>query len=116
MSILAISAQVFAKASLGVEAPREFFTPPPKVDSQAVILTARETPLVSEDQQRDFFRLVKAGFAEKRKKLRSSLSGGFHISKDAVDTWLESASISKEARAQELSIEDWLQLLAMQPK
>ncbi len=115
MSILAISAQVFAEASLGVEAPKEFFTPPPKVDSQAVILETRDAPLVESEHQAEFFRVVKAGFAEKRKKLRSSLAGGFHLSKPATDEWLKRAGISVEARAQELSIDQWERLRTTRP-
>jgi len=37
MSILAISAQVYAEAKLGIEVPKEFFTPPPKVAPKAII-------------------------------------------------------------------------------
>ncbi len=108
MSILAISAQVYAEAELGIEVPKEFFTPPPKVDSQVIVLKTRQTPLVFDEKA--FFRVVKAGFAEKRKKLRSSLAGGLHLDKQAVDELLQNAGINPEARAQELSIEQWKQL------
>lgn len=110
MSLLAISAQVYAEAQLGIEVPREFFTPPPKVDSQVVILKTRPTPLVSSENERQFFRIVKAGFAEKRKKLRSSLSGGLHLDKQEVDELLQRTGINPEARAQELSIKEWKRL------
>lgn len=113
MSMLAVSAQVFASASLGVEVPREFFTPPPKVDSQVVILETRSEPLVKRVEEKAFFRLARAGFSEKRKKLRSSLSGGLHLEKTAVDTLLERAGLSPEARAQELSIGDWQKILEL---
>lgn len=112
MSMLALSAQVFATARLGIEVPREFFTPPPEVDSQVVILEARAQPLVSAEQEQAFFRLARAGFSEKRKKLRSSLAGGLQIAKEEADELLEKASISPQARAQELSIDDWKNLLS----
>jgi len=107
MSLLAISAQVYAEAQLGIEVPREFFTPPPKVDSQVVILRTRQSPLISPKEEGQFFRVVKAGFAERRKKLRSSLSGGLQLDKQTVDKLLKDAGINPEARAQELSIEQW---------
>lgn len=107
MSILAISAQVYAEASLGIEVPKEFFTPPPKVDSQVIILTTREQPLISADKEKGFFRMVKAGFSAKRKKLRSSLSGGLAISKPEVEEILQKADISPDARAEDISIEQW---------
>lgn len=111
MSMLALGAQVFAEARLGIEVPREFFTPPPKVDSQVVVLQTRSEPLIDNAQQKEFFWLARAGFSEKRKKLRSSLAGGLRLEKAQVDTLLRVAEIDPEARAQELSIEDWQRLL-----
>ncbi len=111
MSILAISAQVYAEASLGDVVPAELFTPPPKVDSQVVILKTREAPLVAPEDEKAFFRVVKAGFSAKRKKLRSSLAGGLGISKQEAETMLAKAAISPDARAEDLAIADWLRLV-----
>ncbi len=111
MSILAISAQVYAEASLGDVVPAEFFTPPPKVDSQVVVLKARTAPLVTLEEEKAFFRVVKAGFSAKRKKLRSSLSGGLNVSKQEAEALLIKAGISPDARAEDLSIKDWLSIL-----
>lgn len=113
MSILAISAQVYAEATLGDEVPAELFTPPPKVDSQVVILKTRPQPLVAPADEKAFFRMVKAGFSAKRKKLRSSLAGGLGISKQAAEGLLQKASISPDARAEDLAIADWLRLVAV---
>ena len=110
MSILAVSAQIFAEASLGPYVPAEYFTPPPKVDSQVVILRTRHEPLVSADEEKAFFRVVKAGFRAKRKKLRSSIAGGLGISKDAAEELLRHADISPDDRAEDLSLEDWRRL------
>jgi 16S rRNA (adenine1518-N6/adenine1519-N6)-dimethyltransferase len=109
MSILAISAQVFAEVSLGNVVLAEYFTPPPKVDSQVVILKTRPAPLVPSDST-TFFRLVKAGFSAKRKKLRSSLAGGLGISKEEAERILQAAEIDSHTRAESLAIEDWLRL------
>lgn len=111
MSILAISAQVYAEAELGIEVPKQFFTPPPKVDSQVIVLRTRERPLIDVEQEADFFRIVKAGFSAKRKKLRSSLSGGLGIDKSEAERRLVAAGISPDDRAEDLSIDDWLRLL-----
>ncbi len=110
MSILAVSAQIFAETYLGVEVPREYFTPPPKVDSQVVVLRTRDQPLVPAENEKAFFRVVKAGFAAKRKKLRSSISAGLNISKPAAEELLKHANINPELRAEDLSITDWLRL------
>lgn len=110
MSILAISAQVYAEASLGEVVGAEFFTPPPKVDSQVVILKTRPEPLVEPSLEKQFFRVVKAGFSAKRKKIRSSMSGGLGISKQASEEILSSVGVSGDARAEDLSIQQWLEI------
>ncbi len=110
MSILAISAQIFAEAELDIEVPRQFFTPPPKVDSQVVVLKTRQQPLVAKDDEKAFFRLVKAGFSAKRKKLRSSLSAGLAISKPDAEQLLKQANLNPDSRAEDLSIDDWQRL------
>jgi 16S rRNA (adenine1518-N6/adenine1519-N6)-dimethyltransferase len=110
MSILAVSAQVFAEATLDIEVSRDFFTPPPKVDSQVIVLERRAEPLVKATDQPEFFRVVKAGFSAKRKKLRSSLSGGLAVSKPEAESLLGQAGISADLRAEDLSIEQWKQL------
>ncbi len=110
MSILGISAQLFADVTLGDIVPASFFTPPPKVDSQVVILKMRETPFLTDVSEKDFFRVVKAGFSEKRKKLRSSLAGGLKISKSEAEDLLERAQINLDNRAEALSLDDWVNL------
>jgi len=110
LSLLGISAQVYAETELGIEVPRQFFTPPPKVDSQVIILRTRSEPLVPAEDERQFFRVVKAGFSEKRKKLRSSLAGGLGIEKPAAEELLARAGVSPDIRAEDVSIDQWLQL------
>lgn len=111
MSMMSVSSQVFHEVTLGPIIGAEWFTPPPKVDSQVVILTRRKEPFISSDDQKKFFWIVKAGFVERRKKLRSSLSAGMAISKaEAVELML-AAGISSDSRAQELSLDDWKNLL-----
>lgn len=110
MSILAVSAQVYADIHLDVTVPAEFFTPPPKVDSQVVVLEVRSESVIRADQEANFFRVVKAGFSAKRKKLRSSMAGGLGVSKSEVLDMLIRAGISPDVRAETLSVEDWVQL------
>lgn len=110
MSILAVSAQMFAETRLGVVIPREYFMPPPKVDSQVIVLETRQAPLVASEDEKAFFRVVKAGFASKRKKLRSSISAGLAISKPAAEELLRHAAIDPELRAEDLSLDDWKRL------
>ena len=110
MSILAVSAQLFADVELGDIVPSAMFVPPPKVDSQVVIMRARTSPFLSDVNESDFFRVVKAGFSSKRKKLRSSLSGGLKLSKPEVEIILKNAGISPDIRAEALNLDDWTRL------
>ncbi len=110
MSILAISAQLFADVRMGSIVPAELFTPPPKVDSAVVVFEMRSSSLLDDVDEKQFFRVVKAGFSAKRKKLRSSLAGGLAITKEKAEHLLREASISPDARAEDLSIEDWQRL------
>lgn len=111
MSVLAVSAQAFAEVELGDVVPAELFTPPPKVDSQVVVLKTRSIPLVASHEEKAFFRIVKAGFSAKRKKLRSSLAGGLGISKQQAEALLQDAGVSPDYRAEDLAIDTWYRLL-----
>ena len=110
LSVLAISAQVFAEVGLGAKVPAEMFIPAPKIDSQVVIMKQRPEPLVKSDQLEQFFYVVKAGFSEKRKKLRSSLAMGLRTNKTEAERLLNEADVDPNKRAQELSIDDWKRL------
>lgn len=110
MSMLSVSVQFYCDVHLSVVVPAELFTPPPKVDSQILGLKYRKQPLFPGVDTKVFFRLVKAGFSEKRKKLRSSLSGGLGISKPDAEALLTAAQIDPNLRAQALSLDDWHRL------
>lgn len=109
MSILSVTAQFYFECFLDIEVPAEYFTPPPKVDSQVVVLKYRKSKLFDVDEKQ-FFRVVKAGFSEKRKTLRNSLSGGLAISKEQAEKLLKKTRIDSGKRAQELSLDDWREL------
>ncbi len=107
MSLLSVSAQYYWEVALGRDVPARLFTPPPKVDSRILKLHYRQNPLFKDVDSRDFFRLVKAGFGERRKTLGNSLSGGLRLSKDETKNILQLAGIDPGLRAQALSLEDW---------
>ena len=107
MSLLSVSAQFYADCRLDIEVPAEYFDPAPKVDSQVVVITPKQPPEVDE---KVFFRLVKAGFVEKRKKLANSLAGGLRQEKAEMIQLLADVGLHENVRAQELSIEEWVTL------
>lgn len=107
MSVLGVSAQFYADVVLGDIVTADKFKPAPKVDSQVVIFKIRQTPLFTDVDTKLFFRVVKAGFSEKRKTLRNSLSGGLGISKEQTEELLKKAGISPAARAEVLGVAQW---------
>lgn len=109
-SILSVSAQLFADVRLGDKVPAHFFEPAPKVDSQVVILQPHSQSLFDNFDQKAFFRTVKAGFSNKRKKLTSSLSAGLAMEKAEVREILQKIDIDPEQRAENLSLSDWWKL------
>ncbi|HEX5456508.1 MAG TPA: 16S rRNA (adenine(1518)-N(6)/adenine(1519)-N(6))-dimethyltransferase RsmA [Candidatus Saccharimonadales bacterium] len=111
MSLLSVSAQVYYECSLGPVVPAEKFIPPPKVDSQVVHMVRRSEPLIADKDNKTFFRLVKAGFASRRKTLENSLAGGLGLSKQEVREILAAAGTDAQQRPQELSLPQWGELL-----
>lgn len=109
MSLLSISVQFYCESGLGPIVPADLFTPPPKVDSQ-ILMLGYKGPRFDDVNVKRFFQLVRAGFSERRKMLRSSLSGGLRITKTEASELLAKANINPEFRAQELSFDDWHKL------
>lgn len=110
MSLLAVAVQVYAVPTIVRRLPPGAFTPPPKVQSAVLRLDSRPQPLVPPDRREAFFRIVRAGFAQKRKTLRNSLAAGLHLSPAEVERALAGAAIDPRRRAQELTLEEWLAL------
>jgi 16S rRNA (adenine1518-N6/adenine1519-N6)-dimethyltransferase len=110
MSLLSVSVQFYCEASLGLVVPARLFTPPPKVDSQILKLCYRPEPLFPDIDKRLFFRIAKAGFAQRRKTLLNSLGAGLHLSREQTTAVLERAGIEPNTRAQSLSLDNWYAL------
>ena len=110
MSLLALSVQVYGKPRIAARIPAESFFPAPKVDSAVLCLDVYPEPQINKDLLDTFFKLIKAGFGQKRKTLRNSLSSGLHISPtDAADRLIK-AGIDPQRRAETLSIPEWQRL------
>ena len=110
MSLLSVSTQYYCDVSLGAYVPAKLFTPPPKVDSQVLQLTYREKQLFTDVDTKVFFRIVRAGFSQKRKTLLNSLSAGLGIGRSETAALLAASGIRSQLRAQALSLDDWHRL------
>jgi len=106
-SLLSLMVAERAKATLGVIVGREHFTPPPKVDSQVLILDFGQWRL-AESERKQFWRAVKAGFSSPRKKLQKNL-GAIAAPEKIAQAFLE-LGISDNARAEDLTFSAWQKL------
>jgi 16S rRNA (adenine1518-N6/adenine1519-N6)-dimethyltransferase len=107
MSLLALSVQVYGKPRVVNRIPANAFFPAPKVDSAVLCVDIYESPKIQPELLDNFFKLIKAGFSQKRKTLRNSLSSGLHISSTEAEGLLKKANIDPMRRAETLSIEEW---------
>lgn len=110
LSLLALSVQVYGKPTLASIIPAAAFHPAPKVDSAILRIDIYNEPLIPRESLKTFFTLTKAGFGQKRKTLRNSLSSGLHIPTTASEALLTSAGIDFMRRAETLSIDEWMGL------
>ncbi len=112
MSLLALSVQVFGEARLAARLPAGAFYPRPQVDSAVVRLDVAPRPRVPETHLKAFFRLAKAGFAQRRKTLRNALAAGLGWPTARALALLEAAGIDPRRRAETLSLDEWATLTA----
>jgi 16S rRNA (adenine1518-N6/adenine1519-N6)-dimethyltransferase len=107
MSLLSATAQFYWAVELGREVPAELFTPPPKVDSQILMLERHSEPLFPGVDETIFFRLMKAGFSQRRKTLLNTLSAGLGLSRERTEVMCGEANVDPGLRAQALSLDNW---------
>lgn len=106
MSVLSISVQFYGAPQLVGTVPREAFYPTPQVNSAIVKINTYGTPLFKDVDTEKFFRLVKAGFGEKRKQLVNSLSS-LGYDKEELYNLLKSSGVHPERRAETLTLQEW---------
>jgi 16S rRNA (adenine1518-N6/adenine1519-N6)-dimethyltransferase len=110
MSLLAVSVQFYSLPRLVARLPAGAFYPRPEVDSAVVRLDVRPEPPVEVPSPAQFFRVVKAGFSQKRKQLRNSLAGGLRLDAARVDAWMRAAGVDPRRRAETLTLAEWASL------
>lgn len=111
LSLLALSIQVYGTPSIAAYIPAGAFYPPPKVDSAVVRVDMLPEPSLPAGQLKTFFRLAKAGFSQKRKTLRNSVSAGLAWPPEKTATMLQAAGINPQRRAETVSMEEWARLV-----
>lgn len=101
-----VAANYYAESEILFDVGRDSFMPPPKVDSVVIRLKIRENPPVKVNSEADFFKLVKACFAQRRKTLSNTVSNSLGIEKEKIGEALQKLGLSPTVRSEQLTMED----------
>lgn len=104
-TLLSLLVQNRANVEIGPLVKRDMFTPPPKVDSEVIVLNPKKPEV--EDS---VFDLIKIGFSSPRKKLSANLSSGLKLSRSEIIKYLNDLGIDQNVRPADLSIAEWKKL------
>jgi 16S rRNA (adenine1518-N6/adenine1519-N6)-dimethyltransferase len=114
MSYLSVFVQFHAAVRIAFVVPRDAFEPAPEVDSAVVVIEPvdpmGEQPRLSTADEESLWRLVQAGFRERRKMLRNVLVRQLLVPGVKIDAALAECGIEGERRPQTLSVDEWLAL------
>ncbi|MFO3702992.1 16S rRNA (adenine(1518)-N(6)/adenine(1519)-N(6))-dimethyltransferase [Staphylococcus felis] len=110
---LSIVAKYYTETSKVTTVPKTVFMPPPNVDSIVIKLMRRSEPLVAIDNEKEFFKMTKGAFSQRRKTILNNyqnlfIEGKQH--KEDIIKWLESAEINPKRRGETLSIHEYARL------
>jgi 16S rRNA (adenine1518-N6/adenine1519-N6)-dimethyltransferase len=107
MSLLSLSVQVYGHPSIEARIPAGCFYPTPEVESSVIAIELFPEPAIPPGSLDQFFQLAHAGFGQKRKTLRNSLSAGLSLSPEKSTQLLIESGIDPQRRAETLSITEW---------
>lgn len=107
MSLLSVATQLYGGARVVATVPPRAFRPAPKVTSAIVRIDVYDRPSLRLRSEREFFRLVRAGFSARRKQLRNALNQGLSLPAADVERLLACAGIDPKRRAETLSLAEW---------
>ena len=104
-----MAVQYYAEARTLFPVSRGSFLPAPKVDSMVMQLTLRAAPPVDAADPAGMFRLIRAGFGQRRKTLPNAL-GSCGLTKEQAIAALQQAQLPLTARAEQCTLEDFARL------
>ncbi|MGN0172853.1 MAG: 16S rRNA (adenine(1518)-N(6)/adenine(1519)-N(6))-dimethyltransferase RsmA [Acutalibacteraceae bacterium] len=100
----------YAKAEKLFDVSRGSFMPSPNVDSSVIKLDLTKRQPIIVNNKKAMFKIIRAGFNQRRKTLTNSLSSGLGISKTDISSALESCGLKPTARAEELTLDNFAKL------
>jgi 16S rRNA (adenine1518-N6/adenine1519-N6)-dimethyltransferase len=107
MSLLTVSVQFYGRPRIVTRLNPAVFWPRPDVDSAVVEIEVYPQPVVEVPGEVAFFRVVRAGFSQKRKQIKNSLGAGLSLSHAEAAALLVEAGIDPVRRAETLTLEEW---------
>ena len=114
MNLLAVSTQFYATAKIVDYVSKRQFWPKPKVDAAIIKIVPTRLPapdsIADGGQEKNFFRIIKAGFSQPRKQLVNNFAKKLNISREKIISILKDLDISEKARAENLNLEQWQHL------
>jgi 16S rRNA (adenine1518-N6/adenine1519-N6)-dimethyltransferase len=110
MGILSVSVQFYGRPQIVARLKPSVFWPRPDVDSAVVRIDTYEKPPIDISDEKTFFQVVRAGFGQKRKQLKNSISSGLHLDAATTSAIFESTGIDPHRRAETLTLEEWARL------
>ena len=110
MSLLSVSAQYYGQSRIVLRLKPGTFWPRPEVDSAVVHMDTYANSPVAIPDEKTFFRVVRAGFSQKRKQLKNSLGSGLGIDTAVASDLLERSNIDPRSRPETLTLEEWAAL------
>lgn len=101
-----VAVNYYSDAEILFKVSRGSFMPPPNVDSAVIRMRVRESAPFDVGDEKVFFKMVKAGFSQRRKTLSNSLTSGGFLSKADAAAALDYAKIPPNTRIEALSQEE----------
>ena len=99
-----VAVDYYAEAEKLFDVSRGSFMPSPKVDSAVIRLDIRKQPPIEVADEKEFFRMIKAAFGQRRKTALNSISAGMNIPKEEIRSALERAGLDENIRAEKLTM------------
>ena len=100
-----VAVNYYATSEILFGVDRQSFMPPPNVDSAVIRLKVRKEPSIKVNSEANFFKFVKACFAQRRKTLINTVSNSLHIEKEKIKSALIKLDIPETVRSEQLSMQ-----------
>lgn len=101
-----VAVDYYSDAKKAFDVSAGSFMPAPKVDSSVIKLDIRKQPPIELKDEKLFFRMVKAVFAQRRKTAANSISAGMSLPKDTVYAAIAQAGYAETVRAESFNMEE----------